>query len=317
MDIKTVFNKNKYSLCVFILLAMPSLIFDNLESAEVLVCKLLLCLCVTLFLSLRLSEKASPENVVFPAFMLLSLICCNVIFTTNDIHILLSISSFFIALFMSEKFMWLTAVFAGLCVMAQPLTILILVPAIAVVQLTKKQVKPAIASIIISIAAFVLIKLLATNTGFYAQQSGAYYLWLHPVFFSKTHTDYLLKYLLYSFPLVAMVLFFIAKLINKRKILIAVYLVLTIILALYGFSLSKNIHTVFMILLSVFAVIVAIEKSDDTKKISEDIAKLFTQNLFVFFLMIALTVALPMILGSLPHDSDFFDKATFIIFKEE
>lgn len=317
MDIKALFSKTKYSVSAFVLFAMLSLIFDKWENAGILVCKLFLCFCVALFLSLRLNDKASPESVVLPAFMLLSLISCNVIFLTDDIHILLSVSSFFIALFMSEKSVWLTAVFAGLCVMAQPLTILMLVPAIAVVQLTKKQLKPACTSIVISIAAFVLTKLISTNTDFYAQQNGAYYLWIHPVFFSKTHTEYLLKYLINSFPLVGVLGVFIVDLIKKRKTLVTVSFVLVLLLALYGYSLSKNIHTVFMILLSVFATIVSVGKCDDIKSISNSIAKFFKQNSLVFFLIIALIAALPMILGNMPHDSEFFDKATFIIFREE
>ncbi|MBR3835496.1 MAG: hypothetical protein IKJ69_01745 [Clostridia bacterium] len=317
MDIKKLINKTKYSLFAFILLAMPSLIFDGFKSIPVLACRLLLCVGVALFLSLHIGKESSVKAAVLPTFLMLGLMSCNVIFLTDDVHILLSLLSFFLALFFSEKLMWLTPVFAGLCVAAQPLTILLLVPAIIVIQLIKKQNIPAVVSVGVSIAAFVLTKLLADNAEFYAEQGEAYYLWLHPVFFTVTHTEYLLNYLLFSLPLIAVLLCYAVSLILKKNIFAGVSLPVITILSVYGFSLSKNVHTVFMILIPAFAVLLSFNGIDTLKKATDKVSDFFASHLFVFLLTVALIASMPMIVGNLPFGSDFFDTSTFIIFREE
>ncbi|MBR6531933.1 MAG: hypothetical protein IKT61_05470 [Clostridia bacterium] len=317
MDIKALLNKNKYGLTVFSVSAMLCLIYDGFESALTLLCKLLLCVTVAVFLSPRLKQEKQMQSVTLPAFAFLSIIGCNVIFLTSDLHILLSLSAFFLSLFFSKKCKVLTPVFTGLCVLAMPLTLLILVPTVVVVQFIRNQKMFAVLSTITGVLAFVVTKLLETNVDFYAHQGGAYYLWLHPVHFSKTHTEYLLQFLFCSISLVLMALVYVVKLITKKRVAAGISLLLTSVLAVYGFSLCKSTHTVFMILIPVFAGLVALSREDGFKEAIDEIGDFFATHTFVFLLLLAFIAGAPMILGSLPFESEFFTRSTFIIFREE
>ncbi len=316
MDIKTFLNKTKYSISAFLVLAMPSLIFDGFESAVTSACRLLLCAGVALFLSSYLNEQVSTQKAVLPAFLMLSIISCNAIFLTDDIHILLSLLSFFIALFFNEKNVYLTPLFAGLCVMAQPLTILILVPTIVTVQLIKNQKRLALLSVALSVA-FFIITTLFEHSEFYANQYTSYYLSLHLIHFSKTHTQTVMQYLVYNLPLIAVAFAYLTKLFLNGKKTGSLALLFSILLSVIGFAMSENTHTVFMILIPVFAAFISIDSCEKTKKTNAEIAGFFTNNLIVFLLIVALTAALPMILGHLPFESELFSDSTFIIFKEE
>ncbi len=312
MSIKTFFDKSKYALSAFALLAIPSLIFDGFESAVTLACRILLCVGVALFLSDCLSEKNEKQTAVFPAFLMLSLISCNVIFLTDDVHILLSLFSFFIALFLNKKNMYLTPWFAGLCVIAQPLTILILVPTIIVVQLVKKQKRLALLSVALSVAFFIVTTLFEHNE-FYAGQYTSYHLALHIIHFSKSHAEILVQYLGCSLPLIVIVLAYILKLFFKKKLESIAFLI-SILLSVVGFAMSENTHTVIMILIPVFAALISFDDGDEAKS---EIRQFFIGHSFLFLLTVALTATLPTILGQLPYESELFSKSTFIIFREE
>ena len=316
MNIRSILNKNKYVLSVFVLLAMLSLIYDEFESATILVCRLLLCTGVSLFSSPLLTDSTRKETAVMPSFMLLSLISCNVVFLTDDMHILLSLTAFFFALFFNNINIYLTTVFAALCVVAHPLTILILVPSIVAVQLIKKQKIPALLSVVLSVAAFIVTMFLESSE-FYTNQFASYYLSLHLIHFSKTHTEILLQFLMCSIALLAVVIAYLVKLfINKQRIP-SIAILFTVLLAVYGYALSKNVHTVFMILVPVFTVLISLNECDGFRETTEEISGFFIKHLFLFLLVIAFTAGFPMILGTLPFESEFFSRATFIIFRQE
>lgn len=317
MSIKAFIDKNKYALSVFALLAMLSSIYDGFENAATLLCRLLLCACVGLFSTVFLKNAVEKEGVVMPVFFLLSLISCNIIFLTDDIHILLSLSSFLIALFCSKKAIDLTPVFAGLCVMAQPLTLLILVPSIMAVQLIKKQLRPALFTFNLSVGLFITVKTLLKHSEFYADQFEAYHLSLHLVHFSRSYTEALASFFLCSIALVAVFAAYIIKLILNKKVLHSFALTATFLLSVYGVALSKNVHSVFMILVPAFAVMLSLNDFDGFREINKDFGRFFINHLFLFLLVVAFTAGFPTILGTLPYDSEFFSRSTFIIFRQE
>ncbi len=311
MNIKALSDKNKYALSAFVLLASLTLIYDSFTSAPLFACRLLLCAVATLFLSPVLTKEVKTENAIFPAFFILSLISCNVIFLTTDVHILLSLSSFLLALFFSGKFRFLSPIFAGLCVLSQPLTLLMLVPTIVIIQFAKRQKLLAVISTVSGAAAFVVTKLLE-NSEFYADQFSSYYLSLHIFHLSTTHKEILIQFLLCSIPLILIGAVYLVKaLINGKKI-ISISLLIAVLLAFFGFMLSKNIQTVIMITVPLFAAVVTLND-----KACEQISQFFAKHVFLFMLTIALVAVAPMILGTLPYDSELFSRSTFIIFREQ
>lgn len=316
MDIKATVDKNKYALAVFALLAMPCLIFNGFQSAVTLACRLLLCVDVALFFAPYLCVETKKENAVLSAFSLLSIISCNVIFLTEDVHILLSLFCFFLALFVNGKTKILTAVFAGLCVAAQPLSILFLVPTIIVIQLIKKQKIFAGLSAIFSATVFVVTKLLE-NSEFYANQFSSYYLSLHLIHFSKTHIDVLMQYLICSVSLVAVALVHLVKLFLNGRKLESIAIFASVLLSVFAFAMSENTHTIFMILIPFFASFISLDGADGFNKTNEEIGKFFTKHFLLFLLLVAFTAGFPTLFGQIPFESEFFSKATFIIFRQE
>lgn len=311
MNIRALFDKNKYALSAFVLLASLTLIYDGFTSAPLFACRLLLCVAAALFLSPSLTKELKTENAILPAFFILSLISCNAIFLTEDIHILLSLSSFFWALFFSEKCKPLSPIFAGLCVLAQPLTLLFLIPTIVTIQLVKKQKIFAAFSAVTAVAAFILTKLLE-NSDFYADQFSSYYLSLHIFHLSTSHKEILVQFLLCSIPLLFVGAFYLVEMFINGKKALSISLLLAIALAVFGFALSKNTHTVFLLLVPLFASFIALDS-----KTTVQVSGFFTKHIFLFLLIVALTVAMPMILGALPYESELFSRSTFIIFREE
>lgn len=311
MNIKALLDKNKYALSAFVLLTSLTLIYDGFPSAPLFACRLLLCAVAALFLSPSLTKELKTENAVLPAFFILSLISCNVIFLTTDVHILLSLSSFFLALFFSKKHKPLSPIFAGLCVLSQPLTLLFFTPTIVTIQLAKKQKISAVVSSVISVAVFVLTKLLE-NSEFYADQFSSYYLSLHIFHLSTTHKEILLQFLFCSIPLILIGAVYLIKAFINGKKAVSILLLLAVALAVFGFALSKNTHTVFMILVPLFAGFVAL---DD--KSAAQVDEFFARHTFLFLLTVAFIAGIPMILGALPYESELFSRSTFIIFREE
>ena len=311
MNIKALFDKNKYALSAFVLLASLTLIYDGFISAPLFACRLLLCAVAALFLSSSSKKEMTIPDAVTPAFFILSLISCNVIFLTTDVHILLSLSAFFLALFFSEKCRFLSPIFAGLCVLSQPLTLLMLVPTIVIIQLAKKQKLLAVFSAVIGVAAFVLTKFLE-NIEFYADQFSSYYLSLHIFHLSTTHKEILIQFLLCSIPLLLIGAFYLIKLFLNGEKAVGIALILAVALAIFGFMLSKNVQTVIMIIVPLFAAVVTLND-----KAHEQISQFFANHVFLFLLAVALIAVAPMILGTLPYDSELFSRSTFIIFREQ
>ncbi len=309
MKIKAVVEKNKYSLASFAVLAMLSIIYGGFEKPAVFALRLLVCLGAALFFSFNVKDD---EEIYFPAFSLLTLISCNVIFLTFDIHILLSLSFFLLAIAFAEKQKFLPPVFAGLCVLAQPLTILFFVPVILFVLLLKKQKIPAIFSAVVSVLAFVFTKLLG-NIDFYVDQFSSYYLSLHLVHFSTSHIRVLTDYLVASIPLLVVILFVLIKLIIKKEILASVATVVSFLCALYGFALSKNLESVIFILVSVFALFAALPK----EKNFDSITSFFKNHKLIFLLIVAFVAGYPLVFGQIPYENDLFSKIAFIIFRQE
>ncbi|MBP3447070.1 MAG: hypothetical protein J6K64_07320 [Clostridia bacterium] len=311
MNIKALFDKNKYSLYAFVLLASLTLIYDGFISAPLFACRLLLCAVAALFLSSSFKKGMTIPDAVTPAFFILSLISCNVIFLTTDVHILLSLSAFFLALFFSEKSRFLSPIFAGLCVLSQPLTLLMLVPTIVIIQLAKKQKLLAVFSAVIGVTAFVLTKFLE-NIEFYADQFSSYYLSLHIFHLSTTHKEILIQFLLCSIPLLLIGAFYLIKLFMNGEKAVGIALILAVALAIFGFMLSKNVQTVIMIIVPLFAAVVTLND-----KAREQISQFFAKHVFLFLLAVALVAVAPMVLGTLPYDSELFSRSTFIIFREQ
>ena len=311
MNIKALFDKNKYALSAFVLLASLTLIYDGFISAPLFACRLLLCAVAALFLSSSFKKGMTIPDAVTPAFFILSLISCNVIFLTTDVHILLSLSAFFLALFSNEKCRFLSPIFAGLCVLSQPLTLLMLVPTIVIIQLAKKQKLLAVFSAVIGVTAFVLTKFLE-NIEFYADQFSSYYLSLHIFHLSTTHKEILIQFLLCSIPLLLIGAFYLIKLFMNGEKAVGIALILAVALAIFGFMLSKNVQTVIMIIVPLFAAVVTLND-----KAREQISQFFAKHVFLFLLAVALVAVAPMVLGTLPYDSELFSRSTFIIFREQ
>lgn len=309
MKIKAVVEKNKYSLASFAVLAILSIIYGGFEKPAVFALRLLVCLGAALFFSFNVKDD---DRIYFPAFSLLTLVSCNVIFLTCDIHILLSLSFFLLALAFAEKQKSLPPIFAGLCVLSQPLTILFFVPVILFVLLLKKQKIPAIISAVVSVAAFVVTKLLG-NIDFYVDQFSSYYLSLHLVHFSTSHIRVLTDYLVASIPLLVVILFALIKLIIKKEFLVSIATVVSLLCALYGFALSKNLETATFILIPVFALFVSIAEENNLGSITD----FFKSHKLIFLLIIAFVAGYPLVFGQIPYENDLFSKISFIIFRQE
>lgn len=316
MNIKTMVDKNKYALSIFALLAIPCLIFDGFESALTLACRLLLCVGVALFFAPYLHTEVKKEKAVSAAFSILSIISCNVIFLTDDVHILLSLFCFFLALFVNGKAKILTAVFSGLCVAAQPLSILFLVPTIVIVQLIKKQKLFAVFSAVFSVAIFVVTALFE-HSEFYADQFSSYYLSLHIIYFSKTHLEVLSQFLICSIPLIAIALAYLVKLFFNGRKIEGIAIFVSALLAVFAFAMSKNTHTVFMILIPFFASLISLDSEDGFGKTNEEIGEFFIKHFLLFLLLVAFIAGFPTVFGQIPFESDFFSRVTFIIFRQE
>lgn len=246
-----------------------------------------------------------------PLFFVISLISCNAIFLIDDLHILLSLAFFLLAVFFSSSCRVLTPLFAAFCVFSQPLTLLILVPAIVIVQALKKQKLFAIISVVAGFAAFIATKLLE-NSEFYADQFSSYYLSLHIFHLSTTHKEILGQYLLCSIPLLLIGAFYLVKAFINGSRAESIAFVAAILLAVFGYALSQNTQSVFMLLIPLFASITAL----DTKT-SEQVGGFFAKRLLLLLLTVGISVCAPMLLGTLPYDTELFSKATFIIFREQ
>lgn len=309
MKIKAFTEKNKYALASFAVLALLSVTYGGFTKPAVFALRMLVCLGAALFFAFNVKS----DNVLyFSAFSLLTLISCNAVFLTDDIHILLSLSFFLLALAFSEKQKFLSPFFAGFCVLSQPLTILFFVPTILFVLLLKKQKNPAIISAVVSVAAFVVTKLLG-NIEFYADQLSSYYLSLHLVHFSTSHLRVLTEYLVASIPLLAVILFALIKLIIKMEFFVSIATVVSLLCSLYGFALSQNLETAFFILVPVFASFVAIAEKTGLTSITD----FFKSHKLVFLLSISFVAGYPLIFGQIPYENDLFSKIAFIIFRQE
>lgn len=309
MKIKAFAEKNKYALASFAVLSLLSVTYGGFENPAVFALRLLVCLGAALFFSFNVKDD---EKIYFPAFSLLTLISCNTVFLTCDVHILLSLSFFLLALAFGEKQKILSPVFAGLCVLSQPLTVLFFVPAILFVLLLKKQKISAIISAVVSVAAFVVTKLLG-NIDFYADQFSSYYLSLHLVHFSTSHIRVLTDYLVASIPLLIVILFVLIRTIIKKEVFLSTAPVISLLCALYGFSLSKNLETASFILIPVFALFVSL--SEETSLASA--TSFFKNHKLVFLLLVAFVAGYPLVFGQIPYENDLFSKIAFIIFRQE
>ncbi|MBR5262904.1 MAG: hypothetical protein IKV49_03685 [Clostridia bacterium] len=288
-----------------------TLLYDSFTSAAVTACRLLLCAVAALFLSAVLTKDITIKKAVVPLFFVISLISCNAIFLISDLHILLSLAFFLLALFFSSRCRALAPLFAAFCVFSQPLTLLILVPAIVIVQALKKQKLFAIISAVAGIAAFIVTKLLE-NTAFYADQFSSYYLSLHIFHLSTTHKTILMQYLLCSIPLLLVGAFYLIKAFINGSKAESIAFVIVILLALFGYALSKNTQSVFMLLIPLFAGITAL----DTEA-NEQVGGFFAKRMLLLLLAAGISVCAPMLLDTLPYDTELFSRSTFIIFREQ
>lgn len=309
MKINAFTEKNKYALASFAVLALLSVTYGGFENPAVFALRLLVCLGAALFFSFNVNDD---EKIYFPAFSLLTLISCNTFFLTCDVHILLSLSFFLLTLAFGEKQKILSPIFAGFCVLSQPLTVLFFVPAILFVLLLKKQKIPAIISAVVSVVAFVVTKLLS-NIDFYADQFSSYYLSLHLVHFSTSHIRVLTDYLVASIPLLAVVVFVLIRAIIKKDFLASVATVVSLLCSLYGFALSKNLETAIFILIPVFALFVALSEETNLGLSTT----FFKNHKLVFLLLVAFVAGYPLVFGQIPYENDLFSKIAFIIFRQE
>lgn len=316
MKIKAVIQQNKYAIAVFAMLGMMSVIYDGFYDVAVFTLKAVLSVVIALFFAPYLKEESGQKNYVPIVFSLLSTISCNVIFLTTDIHILLTLICFFSALAVNAKLSILTAIFAGLCVAVQPFSLFYLVPTLVLILIIRKQKLGAIIGSVLSIAVFVVTKLFE-HTDFYAEQFSSYYHSVHLVFFSKDHTQVLTEYSVCSVVLVITLIFYFVKLIMNGKIGTGIGLMITTAISFYGYSMCFNKQNVVMILLPAFAAMLAISDDEAYGKINNDITDFFLSKKVLLFLLIALTVSAPVILGVIPIDSELFSRSTFIIFREE
>ncbi|MBP3938862.1 MAG: hypothetical protein IK955_05595 [Clostridia bacterium] len=313
MKIKNLIEKNKYALASFAVLATLSTIFSGFDDPVILALRLLVCVCSALFFSLCVKKE---DDIYLSAFFLLALISSNVIFLTEDIHILLSVSFFLLSLAFSEKLKYLSPVFAALCILFQPLTIAFFAPTIIITLLFKKHNIPAVISALSCAGAFVFTKA-AENSEFYAEQFSSYHLNLHLVHFSNVHIENLSAFLIASIPLLAVILFIIIKSVIDKNFLIAVSTVISFLSALYGFALSKNLETVILILVPVFAFLLCVSDKKGFEKTFNSFNDFFKKRILLFLLIIAFVASFPLVFGSVPYEEDFFSKITFIIFRQE
>jgi UDP-N-acetylmuramyl pentapeptide phosphotransferase/UDP-N-acetylglucosamine-1-phosphate transferase len=94
-------------------------------------------------------------------------------------------------------------------------------------------------------------------------------------------------------------------------------LIITTVISLYGYSMCSNKQNVIMILLPALVSVVALSDDDIFKKINSETESFFSKRKLLLFLMIAITVSIPVIIGTLPIESEIFSRSTFIIFREE
>lgn len=316
MKINAVIEQNKYAVAVFAMLGMMSVIYDGFYEVTYFALKMVLSAVISLFFLPYLKEENVQKNYIPIVFSLLSIISCNVIFLTSDIHILLTLICFFSALTVNSRNNALTTIFSGGCVAIQPLSLFYLVPTLVLVQLVRKQKLSAIISTVLSVAVFVVTKLLE-DVDFYAEQFSSYYHSVHLIFFSKDHTQILTEYSVCSVVLIAFLIFYCVKLILNGKKGMGLGLIITTIISLYGYSMCYNKQSVVMILMPAFAAIVTLSGDEVCRKLNSDINNFFLSRKVLLFLVIALTVGIPVMLGTLPIDNDIFSKSTFIIFREE
>ena len=313
MELRKLYEKIKYPLVPFAVLAALSLVYDGFKTPVILVLRLLVCISASVFFARFVSDS---KSIYLPAFVFLSLISCNVIFLTNDVHILLSLAFFLISLACNGKFRVLSPVFAGLCVITQPLTVLFFVPSIIGTLLIKKEKILSLISAVASAGAFLLTKFLE-NTEFFTDQFSSYPLSVHLVHFSTTHTEFLTSFTSASLPLIAVLIFFIVSFVIKKKFLAAASLVISAVLGLWGFAMSENPHTVFFVILPLLCSVLSVCKSDGYAEICDTFNSFFKKHLLLFLLSIAFTAGFPLIFGQPPFDSAFFSRSTFIIFRQE
>ena len=313
MKLNSTLEKSKYAVAPFAVLALLSLIYDGFDNPVVLLIRMLLCLSAALFFFFATDKD---NDAFIPSLAFLSIISCNMIFLTDDIHILLSLSCFLLSLIFTGKAAILSAVFAFLCVVAQPFAVLFFVPTIVIVQFFKKNKPESIAVALVSICAFILTKFLE-NTDFYADQFNSYHLAVHFVHFSNQHLEFLADFVVASIPLFAVLIFFVVSMFLKKNFVSGILTIVTALLCLYGFALSKNYHTVTLILIPVFAQIMIMSKSENLKDICNSFNTFCKKHLVLFLFAVVFVAAYPILFGQVPFDSDFFSRVTFIIFRQE
>lgn len=313
MKSNALIEKIKYGLAPFVILALLSLIYDGFNNPVVLLVRILLCLSAAL-LFLFVNDK--DDDFFIPSFAFLSIISGNTIFLTEDIHILLSLMCFFLSLVFTEKVKFLSPLFAFLCVMAQPLSVLFFVPAIISVLLFRKQKISAVISAVSGIVAFIITKLLESS-GFYADQFSSYHLAVHLVHFSNRHLEVLSDFIVSSIPLVAVLIFLLFSLFLKKKFFAGVLVAVTLLLSVFAFALSENHHTVIFTLIPVFSVFLLLRNTEPFENITKTFNVFCQKHLFLFLLFVIFTAGHPLLFGQIPFDSDFFSRVTFIIFRQE
>ena len=313
MELRKLYEKIKYPLVPFAVLAALSLVYDGFKTPVILVLRLLVCISVSVFFARFVSDS---KSIYLPAFALLSVISCNVLFLTDDVHILLSLAFFLISLSCNGKLRFLSPVFAGLCVFSQPLAVLFFAPSIIGTLLIKKEKILSLISTVVSAGAFLLTKFLE-NTEFFTDQFSSYPLSVHLVHFSTTHIEFLTSFTSASLPLIAVLIFFIVSFVIKKKFLASASLVISAVLGLWGFAMSENPHTVFFVILPLLCSVLSVCKSDGYTEICDTFNSFFKKHLLLFLLSIAFTAGFPLIFGQPPLDSTFFSRSTFIIFRQE
>lgn len=318
MKIKAVINQNKYAVAVFAMLGMLSVMYDGLSDVAVFIFKLVLSAVISLFFSPYIKGEADQSKIIPTVFALLGIISCNVIFTTTDIHILLTLIFFFSALALNSKMSFVAPIFAGLCVAMQPLSLFFLIPTIVTVELIRKQKIAAIISSVLSTGVFIVAKLLENNE-FYTEQFSSYYHSVHLVFFSKTHLQILAEYSMCSVVLIGFLLFCCIRLLmnGKKGIGTAIGLIITTVISLYSYSMCCNRQNVIMILMPALVTLVTLSDDVIYEKFNISIGNFFLSRKLLFFLLIAFTVSAPFILGTIPYENELFSSSTFIIYREE
>ena len=313
MKLKTLCDKTKYVLAPFAVLALLSLIYDGFKDPVILALRLLVCVSAALFFSSFINDG---KNIFLPSFAFLAIISCNTFFLTDDMHILLSLTFFLLSLSCDGKLKFLSPVFAGLCIITQPLTILFFIPSIVGTLLLKKEKILSLISAVVSAGAFVLTKSLA-DAEFYADQFCSYYLSVHLVHFSNEHTESLTNFVFSLIPVIAVLFFFIISFVMKKKIFFALMLVISAFLGVWGFAMSGNVQTVIFTLLPLICSVLSLYNKEDYAEIYSRFNTFFKNHLLLFLLSVAFVAGYPLLFGQAPFDSEFFSKVTFIIFRQE